>query len=43
MRAAARTKPVGEALEGDLIYLIEDRHDGLLDDLVLQRRDAQRT
>ena len=43
MRAAPRSEPVGEALEVDLINLIEDRHNGLLDDLVLQRRDAQRT
>src|ERR1035438_4469186 len=42
MRAAARSKPVGEALEVDLVYLIEDRHHSLLDDLVLHRRDAQR-
>jgi site-specific DNA recombinase len=43
MRAADRTEPIGEALEVDLIYLIEDRHYGLLDDLVLHSRDAQRT
>ena len=43
MRTAARTEPVGEALEVDLIYLVEDRHHGLLNDFVLQRRDAQRT
>jgi hypothetical protein len=41
MGTAARTKTIREALEVDLIYLIEDRHHGLLDDLVLQRRDAQ--
>src|SRR5450631_1256170 len=35
MRAAARTEPVGEALEVDLVYLIEDRHHGLLDEFVL--------
>ena len=43
MRTAARTEPVGEALEVDLINLIEDRHHGLLDDFVFQCRDAQRT
>ena len=43
MRAAARTEPVREALEVDLVYLIEDRHHGLLDDFVLHCRDAQRT
>ena len=32
-----------KGLEVDLIDLVEDRHHGLLDDLVLQRRDAQRT
>ena len=42
MRAAARTEPVGEALEVDLIDLVEDRHHSLLDDPVLQSRDAQR-
>ncbi len=40
MGAAARSKPVREALEVDLIYLIEDRHHGLLDDLVFQGRDS---
>ena len=43
MRAATGTEPVREALEVDLIYLVEDRHHGLLNDFVLQRRDAQRT
>src|SRR5258706_4262241 len=43
MRAATGTKPVREAFEVDLIYLVEDRHHGLLDDFVLQRRDAQLT
>jgi hypothetical protein len=42
MRAAARSEPVGEAFEVDLINLIEDRHHSLLDDLVFQCRDAQR-
>ena len=43
MWAATGTEPVREALEVDLVYLVEDRHHGLLNDLVLQRRDAQRT
>ena len=43
MRAAPRTKPVREALEVDLVNLIEDRHHGMLDDLVFQCRDTQRT
>ncbi len=42
MRTAARAEPVREALEVDLINLIEDRHHGLLDDFVFQCRDAQR-
>jgi len=43
MRAAARAKPVGEALEVDLVNLVEDRHHGMLNNFVFQRRDAQRT
>jgi hypothetical protein len=43
MRVATRPEPIREALEVHLINLIEDGHHGLLDDLVLQRRDAQRT
>src|SRR5229473_1464657 len=43
MRAATGAEPVREALEVDLIYLVENRHRSLLDDFVLQRRDAQRT
>src|ERR1700674_1379821 len=43
MRAATGTEPVRKALEVDLIDLVEDRHHGLLNDFVLQRRDAQRT
>src|SRR5438552_15662932 len=43
MRAATGTEPVRKALEVDLIDLVEDRHHGLLNDLVFQRRDAQRT
>ena len=42
MRAAARAEPVGEASKVDLVNLVEDRHHGLLDDFVLQRRNAQR-
>src|SRR4029077_1594254 len=43
VRAASRTEPIRKALEVDLIDLVEDRHYGLLNDFVLQRRDAQRT
>src|SRR4029077_127965 len=43
MRAATGTKPVREAFEVDLIYLVEDRHHRLLNNFVLQSRDAQRT
>src|SRR5260370_19219601 len=43
MRAATGTEPVRKAFEVDLVYLIEDRHHGLLNNFVLQRRDAQRT
>ena len=32
-----------EPLEVDLVNLIEDGHHGLLNNLILQRRDAQRT
>src|SRR5260370_32936636 len=42
MRAATGTEPIRKAPEVDLVNLVEDRHHGLLDDLVLQRRDAQR-
>src|SRR6185312_7849607 len=40
MRAATGTEPIREALEIDLIYLVEDRHYGLLNEFVLQRRNA---
>src|SRR5437660_11575209 len=43
MRAATGTKPVREAFEVDLIYLVEDRHHSLLNYFVLQCCDAQRT
>jgi len=35
MRAAAGAKPVREALEVDLLDLVEDRHRGLLNNFVL--------
>jgi RNA-directed DNA polymerase len=41
--AEYETGPVRKAFEVDLVYLIEDRHHGLLNDFVLPRRDAQRT
>src|SRR5258708_14326738 len=43
MRAATGPEPIRKALKVDLIDLVEDRHHRLLDDFVLQRRDAQRT
>jgi hypothetical protein len=43
VRAASGTKPIRKAFEVDLIYLVENRHHGLLNDLVFQRCDAQRT
>jgi hypothetical protein len=43
MRASTGTESIRKALEVDLIDLVEDRHHGLLDDFVLQRRNAQRT
>ena len=43
MRAATGSEAVGEAQEVDLVDLVEHRHHGLLDDLVLQGRDAQRS
>ena len=42
MRAASGPEPVRKAPEVHLLNLIEDGHHGLLDDLVFQRRDAQR-
>src|SRR5207245_9071894 len=41
MRAATGPEPVRKAFEVGLVNLVEDRHHGLLDDLVLQCRDAQ--
>jgi hypothetical protein len=43
MLAAPRSKPVGESPKIFLVYLVEDRHHGALDDLVFQRRDSQRS
>ena len=43
MRAAPGTEPIRKAFEVDLINLVENRHHGLLNDFVLQCRDAQRT
>ena len=40
MRAATGTEPLRKAFEVDLVYLIEDRHHGLLNNFVLQCRDA---
>src|SRR5260370_34956398 len=41
MRAATGSEPVRKAFEVGLVNLVEDRHHGVLDDLVLQCRDAQ--
>jgi hypothetical protein len=43
MWAATGSEPIREAFEVHLINLIEDGHDGLLYDLVFQRRYAQRS
>src|SRR5215470_13992900 len=43
MRAATGPEPIREAFEVDLVNLVEDRHHSLLNNFVLQRRDAQRT
>src|SRR5664279_3148752 len=43
MLAALRTKAIREAEKVFLVNLIEDGDHGLLDDLVLQCRDPQRT
>src|ERR1700722_804240 len=42
VRAASRTKPIRKAPKIHLIYLVEDGHHRLLDNLVFQRSDAQR-
>jgi hypothetical protein len=36
-RVACRPKSVKKAFEVDLVYLVEDRHQSLLNDFVLQR------
>jgi site-specific DNA recombinase len=41
MRATSRPKPVGETQEVLLVDLVEEGHHGLLNDLVLQGRNAQ--
>src|ERR1700720_4078252 len=41
MLPAPRSEPVGEPPKILFVYLVEDRHHSLLDDLVLQRRDSQ--
>jgi hypothetical protein len=43
MRATSLTEPVGEAFEVLFVYLIEDGYHGLLNNFVLQRRNAQRS
>ena len=43
MRAATGPVLLRKAFEVVLVNLIEDRHHRLLDDLVLQRRNAERT
>jgi len=43
MRTASGPKPVRKASKVHLVYLIEDRDHRLLNDLIFQRRDAQRT
>jgi hypothetical protein len=40
MRIATGAEPIRKASEIDLVYLVENRHHGLLNDLVLQRQDA---
>jgi hypothetical protein len=42
MRTASRAKPIRKAPKVHLVYLVEDGDHRLLDNLVLQRRDAQR-
>src|SRR5664279_5817992 len=43
MGVASRPEPIRKAFEVHLINLIENGHHGLLNNLVLQRRDAQRS
>src|ERR1700693_1349432 len=42
MRTASRAKPIRKAPKVHLVYLVENGDHRLLDNLVLQRRDAQR-
>jgi site-specific DNA recombinase len=42
VRAAPRPEPVRKAFEVHLVNFVENGHHGLLNDFVLQRRDAQR-
>ena len=43
MRASSRSEAVRKAFEVHLINFVEDSHYGLLNNFVLQRRNAQRT
>src|SRR5205823_2266501 len=43
VRVSSWPEPIRKALEVRLVDLIEDGHHGLLNNLVLQRRDAQRS
>ena len=43
MLAATGPEPIGEAQEIDFVDLVENPHHGVLDDLVLQGRDAQQS
>jgi hypothetical protein len=43
MRTTPGPKPIGEPQKVLFVYLVEDRHYRLLDDLVLQSSDAQGT
>ncbi len=43
MRVSSGPEPIRKALEVHLVNLIEDGHHGLLNNLVLQGRDAQRS
>jgi hypothetical protein len=42
VRVASRPKPIREAPEVHFVYLVEDGHHSLLNNLVLQRSDADR-
>jgi hypothetical protein len=43
MRTASRPEPIAESSKVHLIYFVENGHHRLLNNLVLQRRDADRT